>query len=124
VLTFDNPDEAIAYVPSSLMTTINTSAPVIKFSTRFNQQLEAAPREIKLAVRETLELFRDDLHYPTLRNHPLHGQYAGYRSIDVTGDWRAISREANVGEQRVITFYFFGTHKQLYGKDNASESQD
>jgi mRNA-degrading endonuclease YafQ of YafQ-DinJ toxin-antitoxin module len=52
---------------------------------------------------------------PALRNHPLKEQFAGYRSIDVTGDYRAIFREAQAGPTRVIIFSYFGTHKQLYG---------
>jgi addiction module RelE/StbE family toxin len=85
--------------------------PRIEFSGFFTKQLKAAPREIKVAFVETLQLFRDDPVHPALRNHALTGKYAGFRSIDVTGDWRALYR---AGTERII-FTELGTHPQLYG---------
>jgi addiction module RelE/StbE family toxin len=46
-----------------------------------------------------------------LRNHPLSGKYEGFRSIDVTEDWRALYRK----EPERIIFVDIGTHTQLYG---------
>jgi addiction module RelE/StbE family toxin len=74
-----------------------------------------APLEIKEAFRETLALFLEDPHHPFLRNHPLKEQFAGYRSIDVTDDWRAVFKESSTGDRVVITFHLIGTHKELYG---------
>jgi mRNA-degrading endonuclease YafQ of YafQ-DinJ toxin-antitoxin module len=87
----------------------------ITFSNRFNAQLRAAPREIIEAFLTTLQLFRDDQYHPTLRNHQLRKKLAGYRSIDVTEDWRAVFKEARSEEQIVITFHLIGTHPELYG---------
>jgi addiction module RelE/StbE family toxin len=41
----------------------------------------------------------------------LTGKYAGFRSIDVTEDWRALYRE----EKERIMFADLGTHEELYG---------
>lgn len=87
----------------------------IDFTNLFNKQRKEAPLEIKVAFRETLELFLEDHDHITLRNHLLSGQYAGIRSIDVTGDYRALYRE----EQGRIIFVALGTHDQLYRKSKA-----
>lgn len=62
----------------------NQTTPLIKYTTLFNKQRKAAPVEIKIAFRETLELFLDDPKSPHLRNHELREKFSGYRSIDVT----------------------------------------
>jgi mRNA-degrading endonuclease YafQ of YafQ-DinJ toxin-antitoxin module len=41
----------------------------------------------------------------------LTGKYAGFCSIDVTEDWRALYRE----EKERIMFADLGTHEELYG---------
>jgi addiction module RelE/StbE family toxin len=91
-----------------------TNNRIIEFSNRFTRQLTAAPNEVKAAFRDILVLFAADPSHESLRNHPLQGKLAGYRSIDVTGDWRAIFREKEAGEGIVFYFYKIGTHRQLY----------
>jgi addiction module RelE/StbE family toxin len=91
------------------------SEPRIEFTDDFNTQRKAAPLAIKEAFRETLALFLEDPHHPFLRNHPLTEQFAGYRSIDVTDDWRAVFKESSTGDRVVITFHLIGTHQELYG---------
>jgi hypothetical protein len=44
----------------------------------------------------------------------VRGNLAGYRSIDVTEDWRAVFRERQTGKGIVIRFFKIGNHKQLY----------
>jgi addiction module RelE/StbE family toxin len=82
----------------------------IEFTPPFQKQRQAAPLEIKVAFRETLELFAEDPSHDGLRNHRLSGKYQGFRSIDVTGDWRALYRQ----EPGRIIFVAIGTHKELY----------
>lgn len=96
----------------------NESKPLIKYTTPFDRQRQAAPVEIKIAFRETLELFLDDPKSPHLRNHALREQFAGYRSIDITDDWRALFKIKGSKTKTVITFHILGTHKQLYGASN------
>jgi len=42
----------------------------------------------------------------------LVGELRGYRSINITGDWRAIFMEIDGG--KIIYFVAIGTHSQLY----------
>ena len=83
----------------------------IEFTPYFTKQRKAAPLAIKEVFRETLELFLEEPNHPALRNHPLSGKYTGFRSIDVTEDWRALYRT----EGKQIIFVDIGTHEELYG---------
>lgn len=95
--------------------TRKTDSPRIEFSNIFNKQLKKAPREMKIAFREALELFLEDPNSSHLRNHPLTREYAGYNSIDVTGDWRALFiKTLDEKGNKTILFKFIGTHSQLY----------
>jgi mRNA-degrading endonuclease YafQ of YafQ-DinJ toxin-antitoxin module len=38
----------------------------------------------------------------------------GYRSINVTGDWRALYSEQQQNGKEIIVFEMLGTHSQLY----------
>lgn len=82
----------------------------IEFAPLFNKRRKAAPLEIKKAFRETIALFIENPDHPALRNHALKDRYAGFRSIDVTDDWRALYRS----ERKRIIFVDLGTHEQLY----------
>ena len=77
---------------------------------RFIKQYQRAPREVKEKFEARLRLFREDKYNPVLNNHGLTGKYAGFRSLNVTGDWRAVFME--VGE--TVYFVALGTHSQLY----------
>ena len=90
------------------------SGTTIEFANRFTNQLNRAPDEIKAAFREILPLFAANPHHPTPRNHPLQRKLAGYHSIDVTGDWRAVYRETQSGTHTTIVLYQIGTHPTLY----------
>ncbi len=94
----------------------NKNVPEVKFFASFNKQLQNAPEEIQEVFFDTLELFLEDPDNPLLRNHELHRKFAGYRSINITGDWRAIFKEVNRGKQNIIKFYLIGTHTDLYKK--------
>ncbi|PIS14364.1 hypothetical protein COT64_03035 [Candidatus Shapirobacteria bacterium CG09_land_8_20_14_0_10_39_12] len=84
----------------------------IDFSRKFDKELKKAPLEIKIAFRQRLNLFVQDQFYLTLNNHALTGKYKGYRSINITGDWRAIYTVSKINNK--IIFETIGTHSQLY----------
>lgn len=86
----------------------------IYYSNKFLKQLTKAPIEVRSAFRSRLEIFLSNSKHPLLRNHELIGQYVGYRSINVTGDWRAIFQELNEISFDGIYFFRLGTHSQLY----------
>lgn len=84
----------------------------VDFSKRFEKDLKKAPIKIKNAFRQRLEIHLTDKFNPLLNNHALIGRFEGYRSINITGNWRAIFRELENGE--VVYFDLLGTHSQLY----------
>lgn len=87
----------------------------IKLHRKFLKQLRKAPREIQAAFDARLELFVSNPGHPLLRNHALTGNYLGYRSINITGDWRAIYKEVDsILDDPFVVFVDLGTHSQLY----------
>lgn len=86
----------------------------VKYAKVFIKQLEKAPQAIKIAFRERRSLYFNNPLHPKLRNHPLKGKYAGLRSINVNGDWRALYREEKENGEMIIVFVLLGTHSQLY----------
>lgn len=60
-------------------------------------------------------MLTEDFYHPILRNHPLRGNYRGYNSINITGDWRALfSIDCDYANNIRIIFKLIGTHSQLY----------
>lgn len=82
------------------------------FSRKFSKQYTKAPLNIKSSFDRRLLLFYENQFHPLLNNHALAGKYIGYRSINVTGDWRAIFRE--IGKE-LIYFDLLDKHSNLYG---------
>lgn len=86
-----------------------------RFSRKFSKQYDKADSKIKKAFDKRLKIFLQDSFSPVLNNHGLTGQYASYRSINVTGDWRAIfCEQKEAGGTKIVTFVALGTHSQLY----------
>lgn len=89
--------------------------PKIDYSRGFLKQLKKATLEIKISFRNRLKLFLTDPLNPLLNNHKLTGQFSGCRSINVTGDWRAIYKEQLLpNEENTVIFLMLGTHSELY----------
>lgn len=83
----------------------------VSFHKNFNKQFKKLPDKIKEKVREKIKLFIADPFNFQLNNHPLKGAYLNYRSINITGDLRAIYK--NLDEDECI-YVILGTHSQLY----------
>lgn len=86
----------------------------IDYSNSFLKQLKKAPLKIKKSFKKRLSLFLVNPFHPQLHNHQLTGTLAVYRSINITGDWRALYSEYNKKKTQVIVFEILGTHSQLY----------
>lgn len=84
----------------------------IEYSPHFRKQFEKASQKVKKAFYGRLNQFIKNPFQPMLRNHKLTGKLSKYRSINITGDWRALFSESENGEK--VTFEFLGTHSQLY----------
>jgi len=84
---------------------------IIQTTKSFDKQYAKLEAKIKNQFKNKLELFRVNPFDVTLRNHALKGKYLGYRSIDISGDVRALY---TVKGDIVTIFAFIGTHSQLY----------
>lgn len=82
----------------------------VEYSRRFVKTFKKCPKKIQFAFRAKLAIFLSDRFAAKLNNHALAGAYGGYRSINVTGDWRAIYEDD--GES--VYFVQIGTHSRLY----------
>jgi addiction module RelE/StbE family toxin len=81
------------------------------YSPQFRKQYKKLSQKIQTHVDARLRLFIEEPYHPQLQNHKLHGEYASYRSINVTGDLRVVY--ALVGDEATLLFAL-GTHSELY----------
>lgn len=84
---------------------------IVKFHKNFDKYFKKLNLQQKLKFQERITLFLSDQHNPILNNHPLKGEYLSYRSINVTGDLRAIYKQS--GEYAI--FVKLDNHSNLYG---------
>ena len=83
----------------------------ITYSRVFKKMLRKQPAVIQEKFYERLAVFVKDPHYLLLNNHALGGDWIGCRSINVTGDIRAVFEEIG-GEY--VEFVDIGSHSELY----------
>lgn len=86
----------------------------IVYDPAFLEKLKKVDIRIRKNTKERLILFSKNPHDPQLDNHPLREQYLGYRSIDITADYRAIYKERYVEGKIIAQFVMLGTHQELY----------
>ncbi|MEX0895385.1 MAG: type II toxin-antitoxin system RelE/ParE family toxin [Patescibacteria group bacterium] len=84
----------------------------ISYTTKFKKQYKKLPSKFQQQFDDRLKLFVVDQTHPKLRVHPLKGSFAGYWSMNVNGDLRAIYL---VQGDEVIIFALIVTHSELYG---------
>lgn len=84
---------------------------VIETTKSFDKQYASLNDKTQKIFKNRLVIFRNDPFDFRLRNHALKGKYMGYRSIDISGDVRALY---TVKGNTVIIFGFIGSHSQLY----------
>jgi len=84
----------------------------VQFRATFKKRLRKLPLKLREQFRDRLALFILNKFNPLLCNHLLKGSYLGCRSINVTGDRRAIFKE----EGDTVVFVDIGTHAELYGR--------
>lgn len=84
----------------------------MKFLTHrtFDKDYKKLIPKIKEQFKVRRNIFLAEPFHPILNNHELHGKYAGCRSINITGDYRAIYQMK--GEMAIFTR--IGTHPELY----------
>jgi addiction module RelE/StbE family toxin len=84
----------------------------IRYLPKFKKQYKKLPKRFQEQFDERLQLFLVDPTLPMLRVHPLKGKFAGYWSLNVNGDLRALYL---VDGETIIIFALIGTHSELYG---------
>lgn len=82
----------------------------IDYHKHFKKQYKKLPSKVQEKFAERLMIFIGNPFAPELSNHALHGKYAKYRSINITGDWRAFYEVTDIGVQ----FFIIDTHSNLY----------
>ncbi|MBI5613636.1 type II toxin-antitoxin system mRNA interferase toxin, RelE/StbE family [Candidatus Gottesmanbacteria bacterium] len=83
----------------------------VHFNNSFKRRFKKTDKSIRNKFKERLQMFLENPHHPLLRNHELTGNFQGKRSINITGDWRAIYFEKEPG---IVVFELIGTHSMLY----------
>jgi addiction module RelE/StbE family toxin len=70
------------------------------------------PQNIQKKFVERVQLFLDEPDHPLLRIHELKGDMTPLKSMNITGDYRALFT-IDIKKQHII-FYKIGTHSELY----------
>lgn len=86
----------------------------VKYSSLFLSKVKKVDVRIYKSLRNKIAIFTKDPNDPQLDNHELHDKWEGFRSIDITSDWRAVYEEIDEGEEVVAYFEALGTHGELY----------
>lgn len=82
---------------------------------RFIKSYKKLPKKVQTKFDLKLFEFMKDPFTRELNNHALIWDYLWYRSINVTGDYRAIFKEYPNWSYEFVDFIDIGTHSQLYG---------
>lgn len=81
------------------------------FHKTFNKKFKKLPDKVQMAFHARLAIFENNPFHPLLENHDVSRAFPGCRSINVTGDFRAIFYE----RRGLAVFINIGTHSELYG---------
>lgn len=82
----------------------------ISYSKNFIKQSKKLNPKHRNKLIDRIKIFAENPMNPQIRDHALMGRYKEYRSIDITGDMRALYY---MRDDEVI-FDIVGTHSQLY----------
>jgi addiction module RelE/StbE family toxin len=87
--------------------------------TQVSPQLLEKLKKLDVRIRnsffEKIKTFEKNPQEQVLNNHALKQEYEGYRSIDITNDYRALYEEVPSGNETIAYFSLLGTHDELYG---------
>ncbi|MBI4091978.1 MAG: type II toxin-antitoxin system mRNA interferase toxin, RelE/StbE family [Candidatus Levybacteria bacterium] len=86
----------------------------VEYDPDFLRQLKKLDVRIRNRFKEVIIIFSKDPINSELNNHKLKDEWAGYRSINVTNDYRAIYEVVKVGGEAFAYFSAIGTHEKLY----------
>ncbi len=82
----------------------------IEFHRLFLKQYKKLPSTIRVQFVERKNLFTQEPFHPLLHNHSVDSVFPDCRSINITGDYRAIFRQ----QDKQVLFLQIGMHSELY----------
>lgn len=80
------------------------------FYKTFEKKFAKLPKSIQRQTSERIHIFIQDPMAPVLNNHSVEKRFPGCRSINVTGDYRAIFKT----QAAAAIFINIGSHSDLY----------
>lgn len=83
----------------------------VNYSRIFKRMFKKHPIWIQNKFGERALLFIENQYNPLLNNHSLSGSWIGHRSINITGDIRAVFEHISDSH---VEFVAIGTHSELY----------
>ena len=83
----------------------------IELHKNFTRSYVKLPKKIQEQFKERKHLFIENRVHPILKNHSVEKRFPGCRSINITGNYRAIFKE---NSDDTIVFMLIGTHAELY----------
>jgi len=83
---------------------------IIVYHRDFKKKYKIISPKLKEKLVDRIRLFNKDEFNPVLNNHALKGKWLGYRSINVTGDIRAIFKR----DTQSVLFVAIDNHSNLY----------
>ncbi len=83
----------------------------VSFHRRFNKSYKKCPLKVQKQFKARLKLFLENPYNPVLENHALYGKWSDFRSINITGDYRALYYYLN---NNTVEFFIIDTHSNLY----------
>jgi len=84
----------------------------VRYHSRFLKTFRKLPAPIQDKFLARLSIFQLEPFHPLLNNHSLDAAYRNWRSLNVTGDYRALFEEV---DDDTVVFMKIGTHSELYG---------
>ncbi len=81
------------------------------FHKNFDKQYSKLRASEKEQFKERKDIFLKEEYSPILHNHSLKGKSKGYRSINISGDLRAVYKYF---KQDTIIFVSIDSHNNLY----------
>lgn len=85
-----------------------------QLSPKLIKKLKKQNVRLRNSFKKAIEMFSENPNNPKLNNHELRREWEGFRSIDITINYRAIYQELEEGGEKVAYFVAFGTHEELY----------
>lgn len=84
---------------------------ILTYHKDFKKKYKKLSKNFQEKFDDRILLFRENEFNPILNNHSLQGKYLGYRSINITGDLRALYQK----EDDTVIFVAIDSHSNLYG---------